>query len=70
MYPQELPFVLGAEVCGTVEAVGDGVTAPRLGDRVTTADAVGAYAEYALRQPTSSRRCRTVSPPTSPPQRS
>ena len=33
-------------MCGTVEAVGDGVTAPRLGDGVTTADAVGAYAEY------------------------
>ena len=48
MYPQELPFVLGAEVCGTVEAVGDGVTAPRLGDGVTTADTVGAYAEYCV----------------------
>ena len=34
MYPQELPFVLGAEVCGTVEAVDDGVTAPELRDRV------------------------------------
>ena len=27
IYPHELPFVLGAEVAGTVEAVGDGVTA-------------------------------------------
>ena len=26
-YPHELPFVLGAEVAGTVEAVGDGVIA-------------------------------------------
>ena len=48
MYPQELPFVLRPRVCGTVEAVGDGVTAPRLGDWVTTADAVGAYAEYCV----------------------
>jgi NADPH2:quinone reductase len=47
-YPHELPFVLGAEVGGTVEALGDGVTALRLGDRVATADAVGAYAEYCI----------------------
>jgi NADPH2:quinone reductase len=47
-YPHELPFVLGAEVGGTVEAVGDGVTALRVGDRVATADAVGAYAEYCV----------------------
>jgi NADPH2:quinone reductase len=47
-YPHKLPFVLGAEVGGTVEAVGDGVTALRVGDRVATADAVGAYAEYCV----------------------
>jgi NADPH:quinone reductase len=47
-YPHQLPFVLGAEVGGTVEAVGDGVTALRVGDRVATADAVGAYAEYCI----------------------
>jgi NADPH:quinone reductase len=45
IYPHELPFVLGAEVAGTVEAVGEGVTALQVGDRVATADAVGAYAE-------------------------
>ncbi len=48
LYPHELPFVLGAEVAGTVEAVGDRVTGIRVGDRVATADAVGAYAEYCL----------------------
>ncbi|MCW2664397.1 MAG: quinone oxidoreductase [Mycobacterium sp.] len=48
LYPHELPFVLGAEVAGTVAAVGDGVTALRPGSRVATADAVGAYAEYCV----------------------
>ena len=46
LYPHELPFILGAEVAGTVAAVGQGVTALRLGERVATADAVGAYAEF------------------------
>jgi NADPH:quinone reductase len=48
IYPHELPFVLGAEVAGTVEAVGEGVTALQVGDRVATADAVGAYAELCI----------------------
>ncbi|MDT5259878.1 MAG: NADPH:quinone reductase [Mycobacterium sp.] len=47
-YPHTLPFVLGTEVGGTIEALGDGVTALRVGDRVATADAVGAYAEYCV----------------------
>jgi NADPH:quinone reductase-like Zn-dependent oxidoreductase len=38
-YPHKLPLVLGAEVGGTVEALGDGVTALRVGDRVATAAA-------------------------------
>jgi NADPH2:quinone reductase len=48
LYPRDVPFVLGAEVGGTVAAVGDGVTVLRVGDRVATADAVGAYAEYSI----------------------
>jgi NADPH:quinone reductase len=48
LYPHELPFVLGAEVAGTVAAMGDGVTSLRIGDRVASADAVGAYAEYCV----------------------
>ena len=48
LYPHELPFVLGAEVAGTVAAVGDGVTGLRVGDRVASADAIGAYAEYCV----------------------
>jgi NADPH2:quinone reductase len=48
MYPHELPFVLGSEVSGTVAAVGADVTTLQVGERVATADAVGAYAEYCL----------------------
>ncbi|ORA33246.1 quinone oxidoreductase family protein [Mycobacterium aquaticum] len=47
-YPHQLPFVLGAEVCGTVADIGAGVTGFSVGQRVATADAVGAYAEYCL----------------------
>ena len=46
MYPRELPFVVGTEVCGTVAAVGDDVAAINVGDRVVTANAFGAYAEF------------------------
>lgn len=45
-YPRDVPFIVGAEVCGTVEAVGDEVAAIGVGDRVVTAQANGAYAEY------------------------
>jgi len=45
-YARELPFVVGSEVCGTVAAVGDDVAAIKAGDRVVTAAATGAYAQY------------------------
>ena len=45
-YARELPFVVGSEVCGTVAAVGQDVVAINVGDRVVTATATGAYAEY------------------------
>ena len=48
LYPHELPFVLGAEVAGTVAAVGDGVTSFHVGERVASADALGAYAEHCV----------------------
>ena len=47
-YPREVPFVVGTEVCGTVEAIGADVAALSLGDRVVTAQANGAYSEYSL----------------------
>ncbi len=48
LYPRELPFVVGSEVCGVIEAVGDDVAALTVGDRVVTDKASGAYAEYCL----------------------
>jgi NADPH2:quinone reductase len=47
-YPREVPFILGTEVCGTVEEVGEDVAALSVGDRVVTAQANGAYAEYSV----------------------
>ena len=47
-YKVPLPSTVGEEAAGTVEAVGDGVTEVRVGDRVAWASVVGAYAEYAV----------------------
>jgi NADPH2:quinone reductase len=44
-YPRPLPFVLGLEGAGRVEAVGDGVAGFAAGDRVAWASAPGSYAE-------------------------
>lgn len=46
LYPREVPFIVGSEVCGTVVAVGEDVAALSVGDRVVTANADGAYAQY------------------------
>jgi NADPH:quinone reductase len=48
MYPHPLPFIAGSEVCGVVAEVGPDVSTVSVGDRVATADAVGAYAEFCL----------------------
>ena len=48
VYPRALPYVVGTEVCGIVAAVGDDVAAISIGDRVVTANAVGAYAQYCV----------------------
>ncbi|OBK27246.1 quinone oxidoreductase family protein [Mycobacterium asiaticum] len=45
-YPRALPFIPGSEVCGSVVRVGANVSTVQQGDRVASADAVGAYAEY------------------------
>ncbi len=48
LYKVPLPFILGQEAAGVVDAVGAGVTEVKPGDRVAYASALGAYAEYAI----------------------
>lgn len=45
LYPVPFPFTPGAEACGRVIALGEGVTGVSVGDRVVTAEAHRAYAE-------------------------
>lgn len=48
LYPNPLPYVLGHEFSGVVDAVGEGVVDFHVGDRVCTASGSGGYAEYAI----------------------
>jgi len=48
VYKAQLPFIPGNEAAGIVSAVGPNVTDVKVGDRVTYAPAMGAYAEYAI----------------------
>jgi len=47
-YKIALPLVLGQEGAGTVDALGEGVTEFKAGDRVAYASVLGAYADYAI----------------------
>jgi NADPH:quinone reductase len=47
-YPKELPFTLGLEGAGEVEAVAEGVEELSAGDSVAFASVPGAYAEYVV----------------------
>lgn len=47
-YPRALPFTPGSEGAGVVEAVGEGVTGVRVGDRVASQAFAGSYAEMAV----------------------
>jgi NADPH2:quinone reductase len=48
LYKTTLPFTPGSEGAGTIVAVGRGVTALKVGDRVASQSFLGAYAELAL----------------------
>jgi NADPH2:quinone reductase len=48
IYKIPLPFTLGQEGAGVVEAVADGVTAVKPGDRVAWTSVMGSYAQRAL----------------------
>ena len=45
LYPAKLPCTPGGEAAGVVDAVGEGVTAAKVGDRVAYSGGFGAYAE-------------------------
>ena len=48
LYPQAMPFVPGSEGAGVVEALGEGVTAVAVGERVAYAGPIGAYCQHRL----------------------
>jgi len=43
-----MPCVLGYDVAGTIEKIGEGITHLKVGDRVTAMTRFGGYAEYAI----------------------
>ena len=47
-FKPELPFTLGMEVAGVIEAVGEGVTEWKPDDAVIGGNKTGAYGEYAV----------------------
>lgn len=48
LYPLQTPFTPGMEGAGVVDAVGEGVTEVKPGDRVAYAMHLGSYSEYAV----------------------
>jgi NADPH2:quinone reductase len=46
-YPATVPFVAGQEAAGVVSEVGSDVKGLKVGDRVTSTNFIGSYAEYA-----------------------
>lgn len=52
-YPYQPPVIPGSEGSGIIDAVGEGVTELKVGDRVAYARVPGAYAEYVVSSPAS-----------------
>ena len=48
LYKLALPFTLGQEAAGIVDAIGPDVTEVKVGDRVVYTSVMGSYAEYAV----------------------
>ncbi len=48
LYKPPLPFILGQEAAGIVDAIGAGVSDLKIGDRVAYTSVLGSYAEYAV----------------------
>ena len=48
LYPMKMPAVLGLEAAGVVEALGEGVTRFKVGDRVAYNGTLGAYSQAAV----------------------
>jgi NADPH:quinone reductase len=48
LYPSQLPFTLGTEGAGVVDAIGEDVTEVKKGDRVAYAMIPGSYAEFVI----------------------
>lgn len=48
VYKLGMPFTLGQEAAGKIDALGEGITDFKVGDRVAYAFVLGAYAEYAI----------------------
>jgi len=48
MMPLPFPAILGNEIAGTIDQVGDGVTTWKIGDKVLGFTTGGAYAEYSV----------------------
>ena len=67
LYPApSLPFIAGQEGAGVVEAVGDGVSEVKVGQRVAYAGPLGAYAERRLIPADRLVGSRTASPTSRP----